>query len=105
MAVGYEQATGLRDQHQMPDGYRIGKIRTLSADPESVFDAWRLASHRARWLADPRIQVRSIKPGEKLLLTWQDGSHVPVLLTPRTGGKCRVCVQHRKLSDAGQGRE
>lgn len=103
VAVGYEQATGLRDKHQMPDGYQIGKTRTLSADPERVFDAWRLPSRRARWLADPQVQVRSTKPGEKLSLTWKDGSHVQVLLTLRPGGKCRVCVQHRKLSDAEAG--
>ncbi len=58
VAVGYEQARGLRVKHQKADGFEIGASRVIDADVKSVFKAWQDAEARARWLPKTAIKVK-----------------------------------------------
>src|SRR6266550_1869640 len=40
IAVTYEQARGLRDKHQKPEGYEISVSRTIGAPVGKAFKAW-----------------------------------------------------------------
>ena len=40
VAVTYEQARGLRDKHEKPEGYEISVSRTIAAPVGKAFKAW-----------------------------------------------------------------
>jgi uncharacterized protein YndB with AHSA1/START domain len=102
VTVGYEQARGLRQKHQRPDGFSIGASRTLAAPIERVFDAFAEVSARERWLPDSGFTVRRATRPKSLRITWVDGAtHVDVNLYAKDGGRSQVSVQHSKLPDAG----
>jgi uncharacterized protein YndB with AHSA1/START domain len=101
VTVAYEQARGLRQKHQMPDGYQISRSRTIAALPERIYAAWVDGAQRARWLPDPGFTLRTERPHKSLRLLWVDGrSTLDVSLYPRGENKTQVTVQHNKLSDA-----
>jgi uncharacterized protein YndB with AHSA1/START domain len=104
VAVGYEQARGLRQKHEMPDGYQISRSKTLASPADTVFAAWSQKRRRNRWLPDTEFVIRSSQPGRLLRITWIDGtSHVEVRLTPKSDEKTQITVQHSKLPDARAG--
>lgn len=99
IAVAYENSRGLRQKHEMPDGYQISRSRTISAAADTLYDAWLGEAARARWLPDATFSVRKSTPHKSIRLAWDDGSHVEVRLADKGAGKTTVTVQHNKLPD------
>jgi len=99
LTVGYEKSRGLRQQHEMRDGFQISRSKTIAAPIEAVYDAWTGEAARARWLPDAAFAVRSATPPRTLRLTWSDGTMVEVRLADK-GGRTTVTVQQNKLPDA-----
>ncbi len=100
VAVGYEQARGLREKYQRPEGYSISKSKVLAAPLGRLFDAWQNARTRARWLKEP-LTIRKATRNKSLRITWADGkTSLEVLFYPKGAGKSQVVVQHSKLADA-----
>jgi len=120
VAIGYEQARGLRVVGQTSaGGYQIGVQKTL---PMPVEAAWNLVMDgpgRAIWLGTvdhlelrrgeqyqtlegPRGEIRSVAIGQRIRLTW----HNPELLSPSTlqvyvmasGDKASVRFHQERLS-------
>ena len=101
VAVGYEQAAGLRARHERPDGYSISRSKTIAAPMSAIFAAWQDGALRARWLAHPRIEIRTATRNKSLRITWADRkTHVEVNFYDKGRGKNTVAVQHNKLADA-----
>jgi len=103
VTVTYEQARGLREKHEKPEGYQISRSKTFSAPVESIYAAWGDEAQRARWLPDPEITIRKATPLKTLRVTWADGKTLlDVSFTPKGSDRTQVTVQHSKLPDAGQ---
>lgn len=101
VAVGYEQARGLREKHQVAGGYTATASRTIEAPASALFDAWFDVQRRRRWLADPDIDVRTVRPPKALRALWVDGaSRLDVQFTPRGDTRGVVSVSHERLPDA-----
>lgn len=106
VTVTYEQARGLREKHEMPEGYQISRSRTLAAPLDRVYSAWADASQRARWLPEAEFTVRKATPDKGLRATWIDGeSALDLRLTAKGDQKTQVTVQHYRLQSAEQGEE
>lgn len=100
ITVGYERARGMREKHQMTDGYKISRSRTLDVPPKVAYAAWVEEGRRALWLAHP-IEIRKQTPDKSLRVTWlEDQTHLTVNLYEKGEGKTQVVVEHTKLSDA-----
>jgi uncharacterized protein YndB with AHSA1/START domain len=100
VAVGYEQARGLRDKHQKPNGYEISVGRTIAAPVAMLFKAWTDARTRKRWLSES-ITIRKTTENKSMRVTWEDNETIlSVNFYPKGDAKCQVVVQHTKLPNA-----
>jgi len=101
VAVGYEQARGLRVPNQSCAGhYQVSVTRTIAAPVEAVFAAWTDEALRARWLPGAPLAIRKATPAKSVRITWNEGGSVEVNLYPAGDQKCRCSAQHNKLADA-----
>ncbi|MBI3969672.1 MAG: hypothetical protein HY332_00165 [Chloroflexi bacterium] len=102
VTVTYEQARGLREKHEMVDGYAVSVSKTVPVPASALFDAWHDDAARARWLDAP-LTIRKATSPKSLRITWGDGrTNVDVHLYNKGADKAQVSVQHSKLADAGE---
>jgi len=100
IAVTYEQARGLRDKHEKPEGYEISVSRTIAAPVGKAFKAWTDERTRKKWLP-PNLTIRKATTNKTLRITWEDGqTSVAASFLPKDSKKCQVVAQHMKLPDA-----
>lgn len=103
VTVAYEQARGLRDKHQMPDGYQVSRSKTFGVGVDQVYQAWEDEALRLQWLPERGLRLRSARPGKTLRITWVDGrSSLDVSFNAKGSEKTQVTVQHNKLKDADE---
>jgi uncharacterized protein YndB with AHSA1/START domain len=100
IAVTYEKSRGLRQTHEMPDGYQISRTRTMAAPAEAIYEAWTDEAKRRRWLPDAEMTVRKATPHKIIRLQWGDGTLVEARLAEKGLVKTAVTIQHNKLPDA-----
>lgn len=100
LTVGYEQARGMRQPGQRPDGtFDANVSRTVAA---GVQDVSALVSDDARvaaWVGEG-WHVASSSPGKRARLESDDGSRALIELTAVSAEKSRVAVQHMRLPDS-----
>jgi uncharacterized protein YndB with AHSA1/START domain len=100
VAVGYEQARGMREMYQGPAGFTANASRTLQASLDRVYGAWSDPALRALWLGNAPVKVTRSEDGKSLRMTWTVGvSTVDVNFYPKGEAKSQVKVQQRKLAD------
>jgi hypothetical protein len=97
VTVGYERIRGLRERGQQRDGgYQTTKSRTVDVPVDRLFSAFADARMRARWL-DAAATVKSVSPGKRVRLVWDDGTAAIAGFYPKGPGKSMVAVEHVKL--------
>ena len=100
VTVGYERIKGLRARGQRRDGtYEAGKSRTFNVPVAELYEAWKDAKVRKRWLDDASVKVRTATAPKSMRLGWSDGTIVAVGFWPKGPKKSSVAVQHTKLPD------
>jgi len=97
VAVGYEQARGLRLKHQKPDGFEISVTKTIAAPVDRAFSAWKTPALREQWLPRTPLTIRKATPHKSIRIQWADGSALSVNFWPKGPLKCQVVPQHAKL--------
>ena len=100
VAVGYEQAKGLRAKHEKPDGFEISRSKTIKAPVDDVYEAWGNTRRRAQWLPGAKLTIRKATENKILRVTWGDGSNLEVSLHAKGATKTQIVVQHGKLGSA-----
>ena len=101
VALSYEQARGLRQPHEKPEGYEIAKSKTFAAPIADVYEAWNDKEKRCRWLKDAGFEIRKATPEKTLRFTWVDGeTQVVADFYSRDESKTQIAVQHSKLPSA-----
>lgn len=98
VAVGYEQARGLRVRHQKADGFEISVTKTMVAPVDRAFAAWKDAALREKWLPRTPLIVRKATPHKSIRILWPDGTTLSVNFWPKGPLKCQVVPQHGKLA-------
>jgi uncharacterized protein YndB with AHSA1/START domain len=100
VAVGYEQARGLREPHQKADGFAASASRTVAAGIDRLYGAWADPALRALWLGNAPIEVKRSTGGKSMRIAWKaGGSSVEVSFRPAGPGRSRVQVEHGRLAD------
>jgi uncharacterized protein YndB with AHSA1/START domain len=104
VTVGYEQARGIRQKHEKPAGFEVGRSKTLPVPVSKLYGAWSDARARRRWLGETGLEVRGARANKSMRLTWSDGETiVAVTFYGKGRGKSQVTVQHTKLKDEAAG--
>lgn len=101
VTVTYEQARGLREKHQKPQGFEISVSGTLNTSLSKSFKAVANEKTRSAWLGEDGLVVRKTTPNKSLRLTWLDGkSSVQISFLPKGDDKSQIVVQHSRLPNA-----
>ncbi len=101
VTVGYEQASGLRQKHEKPDGFQVSRSKTIGVALTKAFVAWDNEGRRRAWLADPGLTIRKATRNKSLRTTWIDGkSSLEIFFSPKGATRTQVVVQHSKLKSA-----
>lgn len=103
VTVTYEQARGLRQQHETASGFQVSGSRTVPISVKKLYDWW--TTKRSRWLPSQGVQVSSATPDKYLHLDWPDGTRVDVNFWPKGKSKSMVQIQQRKLKTAAAGKK
>jgi hypothetical protein len=99
VTVGYERIRGLRQTGQSRDGsFRVTTSKTITAPASQIFQAWKSARARAKWLPGVKLTVRRAIATRSLRMRWEDDTPVAVAIYPLAAGKYRVSVEHDKLA-------
>jgi hypothetical protein len=109
VTVGYERIRGLRDVGQRRGGgYEVNKSKTCPVPVAMLYDAFANARRRNRWLPGVGFTVRTATPHKSMRVTWEDGSDLQLLFSPKGVDRSAVSIQHGKLgsrADADRTRE
>lgn len=101
VTVTYEQARGLRERHQKPEGYQISVSRTMKTTLAKLFKSFANERARKAWLSEDRIAIRKATHNKSIRITWSDGvSSLEINFYSKGEDKSQVVVQHSKLPDA-----
>jgi len=73
VTVTYEQARGLREVHQKPEGYEISVSRTINAPIGKAYKHIANEKTRSAWLSENGLVVRKATPNKIVRITWSDG--------------------------------
>lgn len=97
ICVGYEQEKGLRQKHEMPQGYEISKSKTFASPLESLFESV-LEFLNTYHL----VEIKGYVLHKNIKLRWKE-NHTPVLCNfYNKNGKTQLVIQHLKLQDIQQ---
>src|SRR6267378_1065044 len=100
ITVTYEQARGLREVHEKPEGYEISVSRTIEVPVAKAFKAWTDEKIRKKWLPS-NFTIRKATANKSLRITWEDGkTSVAAAFTAKGPDKCQVVAQHSKLPNS-----
>ena len=99
IAVGYEQARGLRKPRQGALGFAASVSRTIAVPVSALYSAWE-EGRRGDWLPDA-VEVRRATKNKSMRITWPDGSGVDVNFYAKGGEKAVVAIEQTKLPDEG----
>ena len=98
VAVGYEQARGLRVEHPRADGFEISVSKTIAAPVDRAFAAFREAALREQWLPRLPLTVRKATPHKSIRIRWPDDTSLSVNFWPKGPLKCQVVPEHGNLT-------
>jgi len=102
VAVGYEQAHGLRALHQKPDGFEASSSKTLPVPVGELFRQFNDAKLRAKWLGKEKLTVRKSTEPKSMRATWGDGTNLEITFWAKGEMKSSVQLQHNKLADEAE---
>ena len=103
VTVGYEQERGLREKHEMPEGYQISRSKTIAVPVGKLYKAWKDGRVRRHWLPEPGLTIRRATSDKTIRASWADGTtSLDVAFYPKGENKTQVTVQHNKLADADE---
>jgi hypothetical protein len=97
IAIGYEQARGLRKPGQTPLGLAATVTRTIAVPVSALYAAWE-EGRRGDWLPDA-IEVRRATKNKSMKITWSDGSGVDVNFYAKGGEKAVIAIEQSRLPD------
>jgi hypothetical protein len=95
----YERARGLRQKHEMPDGYKVSVSRVVNVPLTKLYRAWEDGEQRHQWLGEPTCTPTTARENKSLRAVWHDDTRISVMFYAKGDEKSQVVVEHSKLTD------
>ncbi|MDX5348713.1 MAG: DUF4287 domain-containing protein [Hymenobacteraceae bacterium] len=105
ITVEYEKARGLREKHQMTDGYQVSVSKTFPVTASELFQAVLDEQVRAKVLGQPGSSIKSSSANKVVRVILADKSVAEFRLTEKPNNKIQVTVQLNKLANAAEAEE
>jgi len=104
IAVGYEQARGLRVRHQTADGFTASASKTVNVSVANLFAAWMNPHTRAKWLGTKStISIGKSTKNKRLRIHGSNGQpSIEVDFYAKGPVKSQVAIEQRKLSSVSE---
>ncbi len=103
VAVGYEQARGLREKHETAMGYQASVSKTISAPLGKLFEAWKDDKIRSRWLSRAPMTIHKTTTNKSIRVAWNGTiSNMDVRFYVKGKGKSQVVVDQTKLKNSSE---
>jgi hypothetical protein len=103
IVVAYEQERGRRVPHQKVGGFEISASKTIKIPVVTLWDWLQNPGKRGLWLHGEDIVIHRATPHRTMRVTWLDGQKsVNIAFYEEGSDKCRISVQHTKLSDSDE---
>jgi uncharacterized protein YndB with AHSA1/START domain len=102
VTVSYENSRGLREKHEMADGFQISKNITIAASVERAFAAWTDEMERIKWLNETQLSIRKATPNKSLRITWADGKTSLEVYFYVKRDRVKISLNHSKIPDQKQ---
>lgn len=101
VTVTYEQARGLREKHQKPQGFQISVSRMVNVPVGKIYNAFANDKVRRTWLAEDGLTVRTATANKSMRITWNDTkTSLEIAFLSKSNDKSQIVVQHSKLPNA-----
>ena len=101
ITVTYEQQSGLRQNHEKPDGFQISVSRTVNTSLSKLFKSFENESARNDWLGEKGLVIRKATTNKSMRVTWKDGkTSLEINFYPKDTDKSQIVLQHSKLTNA-----
>lgn len=103
VAVGYEQARGLREKHETSTGFQASVSKTIEIPIGALFQAWQDDKIRNQWLPKAPMTIRKSTTNKSIRAAW-DGtiSNMDVRFYAKGKGKSQVVVDQTKLKNSSE---
>jgi hypothetical protein len=103
VTVSYERARGMRAVGEHDDGFAITASKTVAVPVKALFEAFRDADARRRWLPDGELRERTALPHRSIRYDWDDGStRVNVFFDAKGDAKSTASVSHERLPNSDE---
>ena len=100
VAVGYEQAKGLRVVGQGSDGYAASASKTVNVPVERLWAAFARDDQRRQWLGEAPVEVTTATEPKSVRMKWlMDDSRVSIDFYSKGENKSNVNLQQSRLAD------
>jgi hypothetical protein len=101
VTVTYEQAKGMREKHETPEGYQISVSKTMELPIDILYKAWEDKKIRSRWLKEKKITISKATKNKTIRGSWENGkSRLDIAFYEKGKTKTQIVVQENKLQGA-----
>jgi hypothetical protein len=98
VTVEYERARGLRERHQVSDGYSVSVTKTLATSVPRLYSATASAAQRAKWFPRGAFEPSSQTKDKYFRGAWKKGSRLEFGFYAKGEGKAQIALAVTKLA-------
>lgn len=99
VTVEYERTRGLRERHQVSDGYSVSVTKTLAASVPRLYSATASAAQRKKWFPRGAFEPSSQTKDKYFRGAWKKGSRLEFGFYTKGEGKAQIALAVTKLGD------
>jgi len=92
----YEQEKGIRNKHEMPDGYQVSASKSIKLPVKTVFEKLLDSKFVAKWLDGNIFEIRLANKNKNIRMNW-DETDLEIQFYPKDPSKTQVTIQERKI--------
>jgi hypothetical protein len=98
VTVEYERARGLRERHQVSDGYSVSVTKTVAASVPRLYSVTASAAQRKKWFPPGAFEPSSQTKDKYFRGAWKKGSRLEFGFYAKGEGKAQIALAVTKLA-------